>query len=101
MTASFPKSARLLSRSDFVFASYEAFEMGAFKVLVNRSGKGRIGITVPKRAIKLSPGRNRVKRLVREAFRVRRRLFCEYDLHVIARNQLGFMWRQLKIEQIH
>ncbi|MBI1859290.1 MAG: ribonuclease P protein component [Deltaproteobacteria bacterium] len=100
MSLVYPKSARLLSRRDFTFRRFETRDLGLFKILVSFAGKGRLGISVPKRIVKLAAGRNRVKRLFREAFRMRRGSLAGVDLHVIGRNQLGTQWKNLKLLDI-
>ena len=100
MTLGYPKSARLLSRRDFTFRRFETKDLGPFKFLVSSVGQGRLGISVPKRIIKLAAGRNRVKRLFREAFRQRRESWGGIDLHVIGRNKLSTVWKDLKLTDI-
>ncbi len=98
---SYPKSARLLSRKDFTFRRFEARESGPFKLVLNLAGSGRLGISIPKRIVKLSAGRNRIKRLWREAFRQRRAELLGWDIHVIGRDQLGLKWKELNLSDIH
>lgn len=51
----------------------------------NRLGKSRLGVTVGKR-VGHAVMRNRVKRLIREHFRLRKALFSDsYDVNVIAK----------------
>ncbi len=81
-----PKSARLRRRSEFVAAGRGARRavLPHFIVLINR-GSGRIGITASRKAGG-AVERNRIKRVVREAFRKYRSTWCQgKDLIVIAR----------------
>lgn len=82
----FPPSARLRKRTDFlsVQRSKERFS-GHFLQMDYRSGAtsaARLGITVSKRYGK-AHDRNRFKRLVREAFRLKRHLLPPIDLNVL------------------
>ena len=100
MTLPFPKSARLISRRDFTFKRFVTKDLGAFKVLVGSAGSGRIGISISKKIVKSAVGRNRVKRLLREGFRMDRARLHKVDLHVIGKNPLGSLWKKLKLEDI-
>lgn len=86
VTERLPKGARLRQRSEFLGASCGAKRavLPHFIVLINR-GRGRIGITAS-RKVGGAVERNRIKRVVREAFRKHRTTCCrEKDLIVIAR----------------
>lgn len=100
MTNHYPKSARLLSKKDFTFQQFQVRDLGAFRLVINPKGRGRLGISIPKRIIKLSPGRNRIKRLWREAFRGERQKLGGIDLHVIGRSSLGLKWKEMKLLDI-
>ncbi len=73
---SFPKRARLKSRKDFK----EIFNKGVFSrgrfvkigVLKNAFDFNRFGVCVSKGVTKKSTGRNRLKRMLREIFRLNR-----------------------------
>jgi len=84
----FPKCERLLNRKDFVNLnrSGKRYRTGHFTVLFKENGLiiTRLGITVNKR-IGNAARRNRVKRLVREFFRLNKNSFQKgYDVIVIA-----------------
>ena len=86
---SFPKSARLTRRPQFLAMNQQGHRIAGphFIFLWKRSGLPhcRLGITVTKK-VAPSVGRNRVKRLVREAFRrAGDRLPPGVDLVVIAK----------------
>ncbi len=88
-TEHFPKSCRLRQRSDFkrVQAHGRPIHTRHFLLLVTpRTHEvGRLGVTVTKK-IANAPGRNRVKRVVREVFRRNRDAFPpESDIVVIAK----------------
>ena len=83
------KSERLLKRADFGRLSRHGKRINAdyFVVLYSRNslGKLRLGVTVSKR-VGRAVIRNRVKRLVREFFRLNKVLFSDsYDVNVIAK----------------
>lgn len=85
----FPKQARLRNRSQFLELSRTAQRVYTPHFLLlwrdNSLGRSRIGVTVT-RKVAGAVGRNRVKRMVREAFRrssLARSL--ELDLVIIAR----------------
>ncbi len=84
------KNDRILKRSDFVELSRvgRRIYIGVFMAVVapNRLGRPRLGVTVT-RKVGGAVQRNRIKRLVREAFRLhRQRLKLDGDINVIARS---------------
>ena len=88
-TFSLTKSERLLRRTDFEKLSEDGHRIDSdyFVILYSRNGLGklRLGVTVSKR-VGCAVIRNRVKRLVRERFRLRKALFSDsYDVNVIAK----------------
>ena len=85
---SFPKDQRLLNRKDFVNLNHtgKRYRTDNFTVLSKKNGLifTRLGITVNRR-IGNAARRNRIKRLVREFFRLNKESFQKgYDLIVIA-----------------
>jgi ribonuclease P protein component len=86
--AGFPKDERLLKRAEFVSLSSEGkkFPSPNFLLIVrnNNLGHPRIGLTVS-RKVGNAVIRNRVKRLLREFYRVNKPLFLEADYAIIAR----------------
>lgn len=111
---SFPQSARLSNPEDYrrVFDS-PAFKVSsaAFLLLAQHAenSRSRIGVIVAKKHVKLATRRNRLKRLVREQFRLN--LFHPgLDLVVLARsaadsmdnaqvtNDLEQLWAKLQKE---
>lgn len=69
----FPRAARLLAPNQFkaVLADRKALRSKHLRLQrIANSGPGaRLGITVPKRQVPLATARNRIKRLIRDAFR--------------------------------
>jgi ribonuclease P protein component len=69
----FPRAARLLAPAQFkaVLADRKALRSAHLRLQrIASPGPGaRLGITVPKRQVPLATARNRIRRLIREAFR--------------------------------
>jgi ribonuclease P protein component len=89
----FTKSERLLKRFEFTGLSNSGKTIqDRFFIVVFKPGTGkptRLGITVSKR-VGNAVTRNRLKRLVREVFRLRRsRITSGIDLNVIAKKSAG------------
>ena len=83
----FPRSARLLRRSDFVRVQAKGLRVHTphFVILLVANEGQRFGVTVGRR-VGGAVQRNRVKRLVREVFRRNRRLFpLDCDIVLVAR----------------
>lgn len=86
----FGKNRRLLNSSDFshVFndAPYRASHPN-FLILAcpGRTGEARLGLVVAKKHVRLAVGRNRIKRIVRESFRLRQHKLPPIDAIVLAR----------------
>ena len=90
MTAgySFPSSARLTRKTDFdrVFRGPDTrlrIEPLRLLAVPNRMGGARLGLVVPKRVLKRAVDRNRVKRQLRESFRLARPKLPAWDIVVI------------------
>ena len=70
----FTKSDRLLNARQYKFVFDQAIRSSDqyFTVLarVNETGHARLGLAITKKKIRLAVGRNQVKRIVRESFRL-------------------------------
>ena len=55
----------------------------------NELGHPRLGLAVPKKALKRAVWRNRVKRVAREAFRLKQHQLPSVDIVVIAKRGIG------------
>jgi len=90
---SFPKKERLLKRKDFVNVNQSGRRIKSKNFLIilkkNTFSFSRLGITVSKKIGK-AVKRNRIKRLVREFFRLNKsKLPKGYDISIIARSDVS------------
>lgn len=108
----FGKHLKLLSSTDYqqVFDDVK-YRVGTREFLVlsqeNSLSHPRVGIIVSKKVSKRSPDRNRIKRLVREAYRLNQHNLPNHDIIVLARpsaaasenkhltNQVNYLWKKL------
>lgn len=86
---SFPKKFRLRKKDEFikVYEGKNYFNCGklSFYILENNLPYCRLGVSIPKKVGK-SVVRNRIKRLIREGFRINHRFFKKgYDIVVNVR----------------
>ena len=101
----FTKSLRLLSSNDFqtVFndaplrASHQNF---LFLARQNSTDLPRLGLVIAKKHIRLAVQRNRVKRLIRETFRIKQQLLPGIDVIVLARKGMNDLTNTALIEQL-
>ncbi|MGM0552353.1 MAG: ribonuclease P protein component [Pseudomonadota bacterium] len=89
-TCGFPRDARLLTGRDYQRVFAEAVRVrGRNLTLLYRvhevNGSARLGLAIGKRQVRRAVDRNRIKRIVREAFRQRRSGLPVVDLVVLAR----------------
>ena len=114
---SLPKSLRLLTPRDFK----QVFDAAALKVSnkevlilarVNQLNHARLGLVIAKKNVRRATARNRIKRIIRETFRLQQHLFtgpaAGLDVVILARGgmdrldnatlhaQLPSLWRQLQ-----
>ena len=61
--------------------------MGVLKwfALSNGTKTARLGIAIPKRFVKTSVQRNRIKRIVRESFRFNQKMLAGFDVIIVLR----------------
>jgi len=83
-----PRSARLLSKAQFsaVFASRRARQSELFRVHYADSPQPRLGMAVSRRVSTRAVVRNRVRRQIRESFRLWRDQLRALDYVVVARS---------------
>ncbi len=90
----FPPTSRLLKPAEFkaIFDS-AIFKVGDQQFLLlarpNELGRPRLGLVIAKKKVKLSVGRNRIKRQSRETFRLQQHQLPAVDLLLIARDGLA------------
>lgn len=87
---SFGRELRLLTADDYrrVFKKPQRFSDRFFTLLVSPNGAeiARLGLAVAKKHIKQATGRNRLKRLARESFRLRQQQLAGLDIVVLPRS---------------
>lgn len=85
--ARFTRRARLIRQEDFqsVFRSTLKLENPYLKILVRHNGLGspRLGLTIPKKWVKRAVARNRIKRIIRESFRLNQHRLGDWDIIVL------------------
>ena len=96
--ASFARSARLTRPVEFrrVFANAERFTSRALTVLIapNDLDYPRLGLAISRKAAASAVDRNRIKRIVRESFRLHQGGIGGWDIVVMARNAAATASRQ-------
>ncbi len=87
----FPKSRRLV-KSEVEGLLRDGARLGqdalGLRLLQNDHAFGRIAIAVPKRILKLAVDRNRIKRVIREAFRQHDVRRCNIDVLITLRSKV-------------
>ncbi len=82
-----PRSARLLDGSEFrrVFESRQATGNTYFRIHYRSSEHSRLGVAVSRRVHRRAVVRNRIRRQIRESFRLHRATLPALDFVVLAR----------------
>jgi ribonuclease P protein component len=85
----FPKSVRLLAAEDFrsVFRKGHRTQTPYFTIIHihNSKGRARLGLAVAKKNLQRAVDRNRVKRIIREWFRLQQDQLASVDIIVQAK----------------
>jgi ribonuclease P protein component len=96
----FDRIYRLLQREEFdrVFAKPDRLVERPFTLLYspNRLGYPRLGMVISKKNLRQAVRRNRVRRAIRESFRINRPKLPSVDLVVLSRREIA----QFKAEQL-
>ncbi|WP_084197431.1 ribonuclease P protein component [Solimonas soli] len=116
MTAGFPRRARLLKPAEFktVFERGQRLhEKGLTAVMAaNTVGQPRLGLAVPKKAVALAVDRNRIKRQIRESFRLNQQCLPAADLVILVkpgsrtlqspqlRQHLERLWNRISVSSV-
>lgn len=91
----FPRDARLLNPRDFSFVFEKAIPAVSPTLTVlarfNDKNCARLGITVAKKKVKHAVQRNRIKRCVRDSFRLNAHKLPNVDIIVVAKHGIGSM----------
>ncbi len=85
----FPRSARLTTPEDFktVFKKANKLYFNEFTVYVlrNNRSESRLGLAISKKSVKKAVSRNRIKRIIRDSFRLRRHKLAGWDIVFVSR----------------
>ena len=92
----FPRDVRILNSREFDKVFKNPIRVSAPGIFIlackNKNiGFARLGLVVPKKVLKRAVWRNRVKRLVRESFRLSQHTLPEVDLVFLAKPKIGEM----------
>lgn len=102
--AAFPATARLRQSAEFraVFANGRKFVSPGFVVIAaeGSAGQARLGLALAKRRIARAVERNRVKRVLRESFRLHRADLAPIDVVVLARSRTSTMSNAALFDQL-
>lgn len=107
----YPRESRLLTPRNFSFVFEQAIPATSNTITIlarhNNLDTPRLGVTVPKKKVKLAVNRNRIKRCIREYFRLNNHILPNVDIIVIAKHgineldnaqlnkQLDSLWRRI------
>ncbi|WP_269619004.1 ribonuclease P protein component [Zhongshania sp. BJYM1] len=94
MSFHFDKSLRLLNASEYQAVFDESrLKVSTAELLFlarkNDLNQARLGLVIAKKNVRLSVQRNRIKRIVRETFRLNQHKLLGIDIIVLARRGLG------------
>ncbi|MGL4455342.1 MAG: ribonuclease P protein component [Plesiomonas sp.] len=89
----FPRELRLLTPAQFSVVFQQPQRAGSPQLTIlaraNNLDHARLGLTVAKKHLKRAHDRNRIKRLVRESFRLNQHELPSVDFVVIAKKGIG------------
>jgi ribonuclease P protein component len=94
----FSRELRLLTPTHFEYVFNNAIPSVSPQLTLlarfNNSNNPRLGITLAKKRVKYAHDRNRLKRVIRESFRLERRSFPNIDIVVVGKSGLDKMSNQ-------
>ncbi|MBF7074654.1 ribonuclease P protein component [Glaciecola sp. MH2013] len=104
LSNAFPRESRLLTPSNYSFVFEDAIPAVSPHITVlarfNTINGPRLGITVPKKKVRNAVDRNKIKRIVRESFRIQRHQLPNVDIIVIAKHGIGQMDKKSLARQL-
>lgn len=87
----FPRQHRLLTKAEFKFVFDQSNKVNQKHLLAlfkpNQKPYARLGLVVGKRVANTAVARNKIKRIIRESFRLKQDMLKGVDIIVIARQQ--------------
>lgn len=111
VTFEFCRESRLLTPADFqtVFSNASRFGSYHFTILItpNKTDSSRLGLAIAKKRVKHASQRNRIKRIIRESFRLNNHQLPPIDMVVMVKTgadlqdnaalneQLNYIWRKI------
>ena len=88
---SFPRDHRLKTKAEFKNVFDQSYKVNQRHLLAlfkpNQQTVGRIGLIVGKRVANSAVARNKIKRVIRESFRLNQKQLLGLDIIIIARQQ--------------
>jgi len=100
----FPRSHRLVTQAEYNALFDKAKKINSCLLSIrykkNNHLHGRIGLIVGKRSAKKAVSRNKIKRVIRESFRLHQNKLSGMDIVVIARKQCDKLSKQKLRESI-
>jgi ribonuclease P protein component len=92
---SFQRELRLLNAKDYTRVFDKAFKVNnkAFTLLARKNdcNHPRLGLVIAKKNLRFAHQRNRVKRLLREGFRLDQAHLASYDLVILTRRDIAVL----------
>jgi len=94
----FSRELRLLTPTHFEYVFNKAIPSVSSQITLlarfNTSDNPRLGITLAKKRVKYAHDRNRLKRVIRESFRLQRHSFPNIDIVVVGKSGLDKLSNQ-------
>lgn len=92
MHFSLSKKKRLFKLKDFIFlynfSQKKILQEINFYVVNNNLKFSRIGISISKKCVKLASKRNRIKRIIKEKFRLNQKKICCFDFLIVIKKNI-------------
>ncbi|QCI26572.1 ribonuclease P protein component [Buchnera aphidicola (Thelaxes californica)] len=102
---SFPKKLRLLKTNDFKQVFKNAYKVQNKEIIIfgnpNDLLYPRLGISITKKKIKYAYLRNKIKRLIKEYFRLSQNFLIKMDFLVVVKKNILINDKKLFIKKIH